>query len=700
MRCKSSIEDSKKSKTKTKKKIKEKSQDHDSTSLRSCLPLINQTIAAVVNDENISELNSINGCKKKKRKESKKKSEIEKKEKKKKKKKKEKKKKKRDKRKLDVLKEGTDDVSTTVTATESRDRKKRKRSDKSISSTVTSKSQPSQFIQQQSSSRSKLLPFGYKYVLAPMVGASELAFRLLCRKYGTQLAYTPMMSSSKFVSDPIYRNAEFQTVAEDRPLVCHFSANDPDEFASAAKLVQDKCDAIDLNLGCPQRVAYIGHYGSYLLDPKDRHLICRIVRTASQAVSIPIFCKIRLLDSVEDTIQLCHQLVEAGASLIAIHARFRASFERKGPGARDGPALLDQVLEIRKALGNDFPIVANGNVIFYEDVVENLKLTQSDGIMSAEGILDNPTLFLPRYGNLNDEIMIKIANPSPPEFVLEEGKRLVVEASEGEGSDKYKKKTRKLTKKLREIEAIEAKITQGQDLFQEQKNKLEKKETIMKQILELNANSSEEHESTTEVSLKSLYQAAENKVGIANEYLNLVRQYPTKLRTVIFHTRRMLKELLNNFQLMEECIGSKKISEVQDVVTKIVKYQKDPASFHFDTEKAKKEKEALERKRNEEGKRKAYEARMIRKAKRERRADLEFYLRQGSKVPTASEIERLRKMCSKADQLTAWKAGNHSQHCISYHLDQGGCKRDRSCAFLHVDTINETTFEEKDEVAG
>ncbi len=174
------------------------------------------------------------------------------------------------------------------------------------------------------------ISFPIQHILAPMVGASELPFRLLCRKYGTSTCYTPMMSSSKFSSDPCYRKEEFQTIPEDRPLVCHFSANDPEEFAKAALLVENQCDAIDLNLGCPQRTAYLGHFGSYLLDPKDRALICRIVRKACETVSKPVFVKIRLLDTIEDTIELCRNLKDAGASLIAIHARYRASFERKG----------------------------------------------------------------------------------------------------------------------------------------------------------------------------------------------------------------------------------------------------------------------------------------------------------------------------------------------------------------------------------
>jgi tRNA-dihydrouridine synthase 1 len=206
--------------------------------------------------------------------------------------------------------------------------------------------------------------FPIQYILAPMVGASELPFRLLCRKYGAQTAYTPMMSSTRFASDAQYRKEEFQTIPEDRPLVCHFSANDPTEFTEAAVMVQDKCDAIDLNLGCPQRTAFVEHFGSYLLDEKDRELICDIVRMASRNVSVPIFCKIRLLNTIEDTIQLCQQLKDAGASLIAIHARYRASFERKGAGARDGAAKLDHILKVRQALGPDFPLIANGNVMY------------------------------------------------------------------------------------------------------------------------------------------------------------------------------------------------------------------------------------------------------------------------------------------------------------------------------------------------
>ncbi|RYG97600.1 hypothetical protein EON65_52600, partial [archaeon] len=83
-----------------------------------------------------------------------------------------------------------------------------------------------------------------KNILAPMVGASELPFRLLCRQYGATLAYTPMMHSERFAVDPEYRNDEFQSTPTDRPLVAHFAANDAEVLLAAARHVEHQCDAI------------------------------------------------------------------------------------------------------------------------------------------------------------------------------------------------------------------------------------------------------------------------------------------------------------------------------------------------------------------------------------------------------------------------------------------------------------------------
>lgn len=37
-------------------------------------------------------------------------------------------------------------------------------------------------------------------------------------------------------------------------------------MAAAAKFVENDCDAIDINLGCPQSIAKRGRYGSFLQE--------------------------------------------------------------------------------------------------------------------------------------------------------------------------------------------------------------------------------------------------------------------------------------------------------------------------------------------------------------------------------------------------------------------------------------------------
>lgn len=223
-----------------------------------------------------------------------------------------------------------------------------------------------------------------RYTIAPMVDASELAFRDLCRKYGAQLAYTPMLHSAFFARDAKYRAEHFTTHPQDRPLVAQFCANDPATFVNAAKLVQDRVDAVDLNLGCPQGIARRGRYGAFLME--HLQLVHALVSAAAAELAVPVWVKIRVFDDVNATVQYARMLEQAGASLIAVHGRTRDQKGRQCP-----PADWDKIRAVVRAV--KVPVIANGNVRTKADANRAMQYTGAQSVMSAYALLDYPAVF-------------------------------------------------------------------------------------------------------------------------------------------------------------------------------------------------------------------------------------------------------------------------------------------------------------------
>ncbi|EKX41444.1 hypothetical protein GUITHDRAFT_158205 [Guillardia theta CCMP2712] len=223
-----------------------------------------------------------------------------------------------------------------------------------------------------------------RWIMAPMVDQSELAFRMMGRKYNCDLCYTPMLHSRMFVNNAHYRKDYLQSFEKDRPLIVQFCANNPNTLLQAAKYVEDSCDAVDLNLGCPQEIARRGRYGSFLMEDWDR--IHDLVLTMKQSLKVPIWAKIRLFPEISQTIEYAKMIEAAGASAIAIHGR-----TRKQKGNNPGPANLDSIREVAKHLR--VPVIANGNIRTFEEAQECLRKTECHAVMSACGLLVTPNLF-------------------------------------------------------------------------------------------------------------------------------------------------------------------------------------------------------------------------------------------------------------------------------------------------------------------
>jgi tRNA-dihydrouridine synthase 1 len=227
------------------------------------------------------------------------------------------------------------------------------------------------------------------------------------------LAYTPMFHARLFADGLHYRESMFQPTRSstpsppdpyhqsllqqtdlhldgnpsiDRPLFVQFCANDPDVLLNAARHAQPYCDAVDLNLGCPQGIAKKGHYGAFLQEDQD--LIYRLVNKLHTGLDIPVTAKMRILETKEKTLKYAELLLAAGASIITVHGRRR---EQKGHNT--GVADWTMIKFLRDSLPADTVIFANGNILQHEDIKTCLEATGADGIMSAEGNLRDPSIF-------------------------------------------------------------------------------------------------------------------------------------------------------------------------------------------------------------------------------------------------------------------------------------------------------------------
>lgn len=263
-----------------------------------------------------------------------------------------------------------------------------------------------------------------RYIVAPMVDQSEFAWRMLSRSFLPEserrsiLAYSPMLHARLFADGQKYRDSHFQPTrssksqitakpqpsgtaasddhddkpyldgnpAIDRPLFVQFCANDPEALLAAAKVVAPHCDAVDLNLGCPQGIARKGHYGAFLQE--DQELIHTMIKTLHENLPVPVTAKIRILETKEATLAYARNVLSAGASILTVHGR-----RREQKGHLTGVADWEYIKYLRENLPPETVIFANGNVLQHGDLQRCLDATGVDGVMAAEGNLSDPALF-------------------------------------------------------------------------------------------------------------------------------------------------------------------------------------------------------------------------------------------------------------------------------------------------------------------
>ncbi|KAG6907673.1 hypothetical protein DXG01_007823 [Tephrocybe rancida] len=303
-----------------------------------------------------------------------------------------------------------------------------------------------------------------KYIVAPMVDQSEPWFNVTgvsnidqtiwssgsfpftlilyhIHLTNEKLVYTPMINAKMFMdtTHKHYREQYFDIASgeegssclaststaassstpkndTDRPLIVQFCANSPEYLLQAAKLVEDHCDAVDINLGCPQEIAKRGHYGSFLQD--EWELIFSMINTLHKNLAVPVTAKFRVFPDIDKTVEYAKMLERAGAQIITCHGRTR---EQRGQNS--GLASYAHIAAVKAAVS--IPVFANGNILFSGDIDRCLAETGADAIMSAEGVLYNPALFnglpasVPQTSEPSPPLPLSTTNPPSAALALE-----------------------------------------------------------------------------------------------------------------------------------------------------------------------------------------------------------------------------------------------------------------------------------------
>jgi len=220
------------------------------------------------------------------------------------------------------------------------------------------------------------------FVVAPMAGMTDTAFRRLVKRHGgCGLVVTEMVSSEGLVRG-IDRTLEYaEYTEEERPISIQIFGGDPSKMAQAARIVRDMgADIVDVNMGCPvPKIAKHNAGCSLMREPEHA---AHVVEAMVGAVDIPVTVKMRAgwTDSDRNAPTLARMVQDAGASAITIHGR---TAEQSYNGHADWELVSRVARDLR------IPVFGSGDCVEPEQIVERMK-TGVSGVLVGRGVLRNP----------------------------------------------------------------------------------------------------------------------------------------------------------------------------------------------------------------------------------------------------------------------------------------------------------------------
>ena len=225
-----------------------------------------------------------------------------------------------------------------------------------------------------------------RFVLAPLAGITDGAFRRICFQMGAAMACSEMVSAKGLFYGDKKTGKLLEILPGEGPVGYQIFGHEPDIMAFAARELEKYDNAfLDINMGCPVPKIVKNHEGSYLM--KDPDLCFDLVQACVKNTAKPVTVKIRAgwdTDHI-NAAEVAGACESAGAAAVAVHGRTREQYY-------SGKADWSVIAAVKRAVSR-IPVIGNGDVMSRGDGIRMMEETGCDLVMIGRGALGNPWIF-------------------------------------------------------------------------------------------------------------------------------------------------------------------------------------------------------------------------------------------------------------------------------------------------------------------
>lgn len=224
-------------------------------------------------------------------------------------------------------------------------------------------------------------------LLAPMEDVTDIAFRLMCKRFGADMVYTEFVSADALIRNVSKTQQKLNVSDEERPVAIQIYGKEVGPMVEAAQICEEAHpDVLDINFGCPVKKVAGKGAGAGML--RNIPLMLEITREVVKAVKLPVTVKTRLGWDADHRIivELAEQLQDCGIAALSIHGRTRAQMYT-------GEADWTLIREVKQNPRMTIPIIGNGDVVTAEQCQKRFDETGVDGVMIGRGSIGRPWVF-------------------------------------------------------------------------------------------------------------------------------------------------------------------------------------------------------------------------------------------------------------------------------------------------------------------